>query len=136
MAKKAIALAKMSGAEVRLVSVMPGFGMPIVASYVTDDVRKRVTEKVKEAQALFDEQKYDDALLILADVVEGNPERIDQAITIINNAFNTDFITSNFCLHNESQKSGQFNFVLKNWCKNESIINFLNKTHLCGIMNC
>ena len=53
VANKAIALAKMSGAEVRLVSVMPGFGMPIVASYVTDDMRKMVTEKVKEALKTF-----------------------------------------------------------------------------------
>ncbi len=38
-------IAKMSGAEIRLVSVMPGFGMPIVASYITDEIKKEAKEE-------------------------------------------------------------------------------------------
>jgi len=37
--KNAAAIAKLSNAEIRLVSVMPGFGMPIVASYISDEVK-------------------------------------------------------------------------------------------------
>lgn len=51
--KKAATLAKMSDAEIRLVSVMPGFGMPIVASYVTDEMRQKTVEKFKEALQEF-----------------------------------------------------------------------------------
>ena len=43
-------IAKLSGAEIRLVSVMPGFGMPIVASFVTDENKKEA--KIQFAKAL------------------------------------------------------------------------------------
>ena len=49
--QKAAALAKMSEAEIKLVSVMPGFGMPIVASYITEEVRKEAAEKFKSELA-------------------------------------------------------------------------------------
>jgi len=41
-------IAKLSGAEIRLVAVMPGFSMPIVASYVTDDIKKQALEDFKK----------------------------------------------------------------------------------------
>ncbi len=37
--QKVAALAQLSGAEIRLISVMPGFSMPLVASYIPDNVR-------------------------------------------------------------------------------------------------
>jgi len=43
-------IARLSNAEIRLVSVMPGFGMPIVASYVTDEIKKEA--KIQFAKAL------------------------------------------------------------------------------------
>ena len=43
--QKAAALAKQSGAQIRLVSVMPGFGMPIVASYISDEVRQEAAAR-------------------------------------------------------------------------------------------
>lgn len=46
---KAAELAKASSAEIKLVSVMPGFGMPIVASYITDELREKAAEKFKTA---------------------------------------------------------------------------------------
>ncbi len=45
-------IAKMSGAEIRIVSVMPGFGMPIVASYITDEIKQ-------EAKAEFSKSLKD-----------------------------------------------------------------------------
>ena len=51
--RKAATIAKLSGAEIRLVSVMPGFGMPIVASYISDEVRKEATEQFKESLEKF-----------------------------------------------------------------------------------
>jgi hypothetical protein len=39
---KAAALAKISSAaKVKLVGVMPGFGMPIVAAYITEELRRK-----------------------------------------------------------------------------------------------
>ena len=51
--QKAAALAKMSNAEIRLVSVMPGFGMPIVAAYITEQMRKAAADKFKAALEAF-----------------------------------------------------------------------------------
>ena len=47
--QKAAAIADLSGAEIKLVSVMPGFSMPIVASYFSDEARKETAEKFKDA---------------------------------------------------------------------------------------
>ena len=54
--QKALALAKLSDAEVRLVSVMPGFSMPIVASYIPDEVRHEARERFREALEAFIEE--------------------------------------------------------------------------------
>lgn len=42
-------IAKLSGADIRLVSVMPGFGMPIVASFVTDEMKKEAQKEFARA---------------------------------------------------------------------------------------
>lgn len=42
-------IAKWSGADIRLVSVMPGFGMPIVASFVTDEMKKEANKEFAKA---------------------------------------------------------------------------------------
>ena len=47
--RKAAAIASLSGAEIRLVSVMPGFSMPIVAAYFSDAARKETADKFKAA---------------------------------------------------------------------------------------
>ena len=46
---KAAALAQISDAEIKLVGVMPGFGMPIVASYISEELRKEALQKFKAA---------------------------------------------------------------------------------------
>ena len=51
--RKAAAYAALSGAEIKLVSVMPGFSMPIVASYFSDDMRKETADRFTAAVAEF-----------------------------------------------------------------------------------
>jgi nucleotide-binding universal stress UspA family protein len=51
--QKAAALAKMSGAKIRLISVMPGFGMPLVASYISEEVRQEAADRFKKALEQF-----------------------------------------------------------------------------------
>lgn len=51
--RRAAGLAALSGAEVRLVSVMPGFGMPLVASYISEKTRKEGEGRFMAAMADF-----------------------------------------------------------------------------------
>lgn len=51
--EKAATLAKQSNAEIKLVSVMPGFGMPIVASYIPEETRKEAAQNFKESFEKF-----------------------------------------------------------------------------------
>ncbi len=54
--QKASAIAGLSSAEIRLVSVMPGFSMPIVASYISAEVRKKAENQFKDALEKFIEE--------------------------------------------------------------------------------
>lgn len=45
--RQAAEIAKQGGAEIRLISVMPGFGMPIVASHISNNIRKELTDKFR-----------------------------------------------------------------------------------------
>lgn len=51
--QRAAEYAKLSGAEIKIVSVMPGFGMPIVASYIPEKVRRDAAAKFKAAVEKF-----------------------------------------------------------------------------------
>ncbi len=51
--QKAAALAQMSNAEIRLLSVMPDFGMPIVASFITEEVRKEALKRCETSLRAF-----------------------------------------------------------------------------------
>jgi nucleotide-binding universal stress UspA family protein len=42
-------LASLSGAQIRIVSVMPGFTMPIVAAFVTDEIKKEARTHFQKA---------------------------------------------------------------------------------------
>ncbi len=55
-------IAKLSGAEVRLVSVMPGFSMPIVASFVTDEMKKEAQNEFKKALKKFMDSNCEDTV--------------------------------------------------------------------------
>ena len=60
--RKAAALAKQSRAEVRLVSVMPGFGMPIVASYIPNEVRQEAADRFKASMEKFIKNNCDESV--------------------------------------------------------------------------
>ena len=51
--KKTAKLAALSGAEIKVVSVMPGFSMPIVASYFSAEMRAETAEKLNAAVGEF-----------------------------------------------------------------------------------
>ena len=50
---KAAQIAGFMNAEIKLVSVMPDFGMPLVASYITEEVRKEAYERFKSSVEAF-----------------------------------------------------------------------------------
>ncbi len=54
--ENAAELAAMSGGQVRIVSVMPGFSMPIVSSFVTDEIKKEARARFQEALDAFVEE--------------------------------------------------------------------------------
>lgn len=51
--RKAKALASLSDADIRLVTVMPGFSMPIVASLVPEDIQKQAADRFAAAMKQF-----------------------------------------------------------------------------------
>ena len=53
-------LASLSDAEIRIVSVMPGFSMPIVASFVTDEIKNEARNHFKKSLETFIEENCKD----------------------------------------------------------------------------
>jgi len=51
--QRAVEIARPSAADIRLLSVMPGFGMPIVASFISDEMRKEIVNRMKESLEAF-----------------------------------------------------------------------------------
>ena len=60
--KQAQKLADFSNAEIRLTSIMPGFGMPIVASYIPEEVRKEAQNRFKAALEQFIQDHCDESV--------------------------------------------------------------------------
>jgi nucleotide-binding universal stress UspA family protein len=60
--RKAAALARCCGAVIRLITVLPGFGMPIVASFISDQIRKEVYERCKADLEAFIQETCEDAV--------------------------------------------------------------------------
>jgi nucleotide-binding universal stress UspA family protein len=50
--RNTVKIAEISGAEIKLLGVMPGFSMPIVASYISDELKK---ETIKHYRTSFEE---------------------------------------------------------------------------------
>ncbi|MEN8190123.1 MAG: universal stress protein [Thermodesulfobacteriota bacterium] len=48
------------GSEIKLVSVMPGFGMPIVGSFISDRVRQEALDSFREALTTFTKENCSD----------------------------------------------------------------------------
>jgi len=51
--QKAQEIADSTGAEIRLVSVMPGYSMPIVASFISDEMVKKAKDQLKTTLEAF-----------------------------------------------------------------------------------
>ena len=51
--QKARKIAELSGGEIRLVSVMPGYSMPIVASFISEEMVKKAKDQLKKALESF-----------------------------------------------------------------------------------
>ena len=60
--KKTLAISRLSNAKIKLVSVMPGFGMPIVSSYIPEDVRKEAEERFEKALQKFVQENCDESV--------------------------------------------------------------------------
>ncbi len=57
--QKAAKIAELHNAEIRLISVMPGFSMPIVAAFVSDEIREQAKKQFKETLEKFIEENCD-----------------------------------------------------------------------------
>ena len=57
--QKAAEIAAFHNAEIRLISVMPGFSMPIVAAFVSDEIREQAKKQFKETLEKFIEENCD-----------------------------------------------------------------------------
>lgn len=57
--QKTAQIAAFHNAEIRLISVMPGFSMPIVAAYVSDEIREQAKKQFKQTLEKFIEENCD-----------------------------------------------------------------------------
>lgn len=64
-------LASLSGAEIRIVSVMPGFTMPIVASYVTEEIKTEARNHFKKSLETFIQENCQGATKVTHKVMVG-----------------------------------------------------------------
>lgn len=51
--KNAVEIGAPTNAEIRLISVMPGYSMPIVASFISEDMVKKAKDNLKAAMETF-----------------------------------------------------------------------------------
>ncbi len=51
--QKALEIAESTSAEIRLVSVMPGYSMPIVASFISDDMVQKAKDQLRATLEAF-----------------------------------------------------------------------------------
>jgi len=51
--QKAVQIAGETGAKIRLVSIMPGYSMPIVASFISEEMVKRAKDQLRENLEAF-----------------------------------------------------------------------------------
>ena len=57
--QKTAEIAAFHNADIRLISVMPGFSMPIVAAFVSDEIREQAKKQFKETLEKFIEENCD-----------------------------------------------------------------------------
>ncbi|MDA3811444.1 MAG: hypothetical protein PF518_14090 [Spirochaetaceae bacterium] len=51
--------------------------------YSEELTNKEIRDKMTQAQAFFDDRDLDNAIRVLAEIVDGNPERLDQAVNLM-----------------------------------------------------
>lgn len=51
--QKALEIAESTGAEIRLISVMPGYSMPIVASFISEEMVKKAKDQLRATLETF-----------------------------------------------------------------------------------
>jgi len=51
--QEALKIAGLTGAEIRLISVMPGYSMPIVASFISEEMVKKAKDQVRATLEAF-----------------------------------------------------------------------------------
>ncbi len=73
----AIAIAQRDGAALHVLTVVPGFGMPLVASFFPADAMREAKKEIAKRLHDYVEQKVPDSVNAKAHVMEGNPpERV------------------------------------------------------------
>ncbi len=60
--RKTLAIARLSNAEIKLISVMPGFGMPIVSSFIPEEVRMEAESRFETALEQFVRENCDESV--------------------------------------------------------------------------
>ncbi|MDJ0739440.1 MAG: universal stress protein [Gammaproteobacteria bacterium] len=79
LSDRAVAIAKdVSGlhdARITVLTVIPDFGMPLVASYFPDDAMREATEEVWAELKRFVAARFDDASAIRTQVLTGSPHK-------------------------------------------------------------
>ena len=58
--QKAAKIAGFTGAEIKLIGVLPGFGMPIVATFITEEVRQEAYDRFKASLETFITENCDE----------------------------------------------------------------------------
>lgn len=74
--KIAIEEARQSKAKITVMTVAPGFGMPIVASYFDEKIVKQALKEVARHLKVYVEKNIPDDIASAAVVMEGNPAEL------------------------------------------------------------
>ncbi|RMF17223.1 MAG: universal stress protein [Gammaproteobacteria bacterium] len=69
----AVKLARTDGADIHVVSVLPGFSMPMVASYFPKDAFDRARKEMETALKNFVKNKFPDDINVTWAIREGTP---------------------------------------------------------------
>lgn len=81
--------AKHHGSQITVLTVIPDFGMPLVANYFPDDAMTRARREVRTELKRFIEQRFDDPASIKSSVDVGSPHK---AVLDYAEAHNIDLI--------------------------------------------
>ncbi len=69
----AIEIAHRDSAEIHVLTVLPGFGMPVVASFFPDDAVQKALKGVAKGLKKYVANTFPDDLSVMAKISEGDP---------------------------------------------------------------